>query len=780
VFINYLKILLRNFKKYRVFSIINITGLAIGLTCSLLIYLWVQDELSFDKFHENSAQIFRVYEKNQYSDGRMNYSINLPAPIAPILESEIPEFQGVARFLSERWSLQQEEKDFTLLGAAVDPAFLEMFTFPLVKGNKKNALEDSYSIILTEDVAQKYFGNEDPVGEILRFENQADLKVTGVAKNIPRQSHLNFEFLVPLSLASKLGVDLNNWAQSSYMVYGWIQDAVSIKEVGRKILGLEKKHAPGSKSDLYLQPLTKIHLFALKGGGRIYNVYVFSLVAFIILIIACINFMNLSMARSFKRLKEIGVRRVIGANRWQLIKQIYSESMLFTFTALVIAIVLIEITLPAFNQLTQKQLELNVFSNVNLVLILIGIALLTGIISGSYPALLLSSFQPTEIFRGFARGSASGGISWLRKGMVIFQFMISVFLIISTVTIYKQLNYIHKRDLGIQKEHVLSVFMKDLGSKYENVKNEVLKNPNVLNATATFTPPLYRAVGTSAASWEGKGPDEKIYMDLAPVDYDFLETFGLKMAEGRFFSRDFSTDAKEAYIVNEAAVRAMGMESPVGKAFSWNLMDGQIIGVINDFHHRPLRYEIGPLILKILPWYHNLCIRIKPENIPETIAYLKEVWGRLSPGDTFNYIFLDQLIDSLYREEQRVGTLAKYAALLAIFVCCLGMLGLITYTAEQRTKEIGIRRVLGASVPGIMLLLTKSFTKWILLANFIAWPIAYYAVHKWLQNFAYRASITLWIFLASGLAALTIEILTVSYQVFKAASQNPGDSLRYE
>jgi putative ABC transport system permease protein len=322
--------------------------------------------------------------------------------------------------------------------------------------------------------------------------------------------------------------------------------------------------------------------------------------------------------------------------------------------------------------------------------------------------------------------------------------------------------------------------MKDLGSKYENVKNEVLKNPNVMNATATFNPPIYRAIGTSAASWEGKGPDEKIYMDLAPVDYDFLETFGLRMAEGRFFSKDFSTDAKEAYIVNEAAVRAMGMESPVGKAFSWNLMDGQIIGVINDFHHRPLRYEIGPLILKILPWYHHLCIRIKAENIPETIAYLKEVWGRLSPGDTFNYIFLDQSIDSLYREEQRVGTLAKYAALLAIFVCCLGMLGLITYTAEQRTKEIGIRRVLGASVPGIMLLLTKSFTKWILLANFIAWPIAYYAVHKWLQNFAYRTSITLWIFLASGLAALTILILTVSYQAFKAASQNPGDSLRYE
>ena len=780
MFIHNFKLSLRNIKRHKIFSFINVSGLAVGLACCMLLLLWVQDELSYDRFHEHGKHIYRVIEKNQYDSG-ISYSASTPAPVAPLIKSQAPEVTDFARFWPETFTFKYGKKSFPLYSGIIDPSFLSIFSFPLVKGDPDTTLKNPYSILLTEESAEKIFGNEDPLGKTFLFEGK-DVAVTGIIANIPRNSHLQFACLVPLSLAEELGVSLDNWAHSSYFSYVKLHDEASLSAVNGKIKELEKIHAPGgSKSELLLQPLTKIYLYGLNSTGPIAYVYIFSLVALFCLVLAGINFINLTTARSSQRAKEIGLKKVVGAKRWQIIRQLLSETLFFTLASLALAVFTVILVLPAFNHLSGKQITLDIQSYPEMGLGLILITILTGLLAGSYPAFFLSSFKPVKTLKGISYIEGHGGAPRLRKTLVIFQFALSIALIICTTIINNQLNYKRNMDLGIDIANVICVPVDNLEDDYAMLKSELRQNPHIINVTATSFPLAYYSVGTSAADWEGKEKGERVSMGLAMVDFDTFDTFKLQMAAGRPFQQEFATDATEAFIVNETAVLAMGMQDPVGKKFSWNRTKGRIIGVVKDFHNRSLHQEIQPFVFLVSPpWYRYLSIKINPAANAEALDFLKDKWKELRPGQDFSNFFLDSYIDGFYRSEQRMEKVLQYFTFIAIFISCLGLFGLTTFSSGQRTKEIGIRKVLGASVSRIIVMLSQDFTKRVLLANVIAWPVAYYFMHLWLQSFAYQTRIDIWVFLMAAALAMLIALLTVSYQSIRAALANPVDSLRYE
>ena len=790
MFRNYLKFAFRNLKRHKIYSFINIFGLAVGMACAILILLWIQDELSYDRFHENANDIYRVVEKWQYSSGETDYNRVTPGPLAPVLKADYPEIIHSTRFFGafEKWQLTYDKKSYLSPGGAVDTDFFSIFTFPFVKGNPKTAFSKPHSIVITEDLAKKIFGDDDPLGETIRMEYRT-FEITGIIENIPRNSHIRFDFLIPCEIFSSLEKD---WTSNNCYTYVLLQKNWPYKELSEKIAGVIKKHSPTSIETLYLQPLNQIHLFALEGGGLITYLYIFSAMAFFILLIACINFMNLSTARSAKRFKEVGIKKVVGSSRMQLIKQFLSESILLSFVAFACAVVLVELLLPVINSMLGIQLKMHYSGG--LFLSLIGIAIITGIISGSYPAFFLSSFNPVTVLKGrlsltpfkqWGARNASGGFSRssiFRKILVVTQFSLSIIFIVCAMVVYSQLNFIKKRDLGYNKEHIVHLRMKgEFKQKYEAIKNELLKNSNILSVTATDRTPVMWSNSTDDVNWEGKKADEKIGIGVRMVDYDYLQTFQMEMAQGRFFSKEFLTDSTEGFIVNEAAVKAMGLKSPLEKRFSmWN-RQGKIIGVIKDFHTESLHKEIEPFVLLIWPdWYGRMSIKLKSDNVSSALGFLENKIKEFVPGYPLEYKFLDEEIDNLYKTEQLTGKIIIYITLLAIFISCLGLFGLASFTAEQRTKEIGIRKVLGASTSGITVLLSREFTKWIAIASIIAWPIAYFAMNKWLQNFVYRTSIGWWTFMLAGALALVVALVTVSYQSIKAALANPIDSLRYE
>ena len=552
--------------------------------------------------------------------------------------------------------------------------------------------------------------------------------------------------------------------------------------IQEKIAGIVKRHFPESPYTLYLEPLTRIHLYNFTGGGLITYVYIFSIIGVFILCIACINFMNLSTARSMERAREVGMRKVVGSTRSQLVKQFLGESILLSFISFILAVLLVQAFLPSINSIVDKQLTLPYSSSA--LLIFLGIAILTGVLSGSYPAIFLSSFRPVTVLKGIVR-SGSQNIR-LRKLLVIGQFIVSIALIIGTIIIYKQLVYMRTMDMGINKSHVINMELRgNLRNQYGTIKTELLRNPDILVVSAT-NGSFSKRFGSDSIGWEGKPEDKRIFMSIHSVDFDYQKIFDIKMAQGRYFSQDYPTDVSDGIIVNETAAKIMGMESPIGQRIScWIPYDpqrsGTIIGVVKDFHFRSLHEKINPLVLVIAPgWFTDVYIRMKPENISETLGFIEKSIKEFAPDFPFEYSFLDEDIDNLYKTEQQIGNLIKYGTFLAIFIACLGLFGLASFTAEKRTKEIGIRKVLGASVSGIVLFLTKEFTKWVILANLIAWPISYYAMSRWLQNFAYHVNIGIWTFLLSAALALVTALITISFQAVKTASSNPVDSLRYE
>jgi ABC-type antimicrobial peptide transport system permease subunit len=785
MFKNYLKIALRNIRRHKGYSFINIAGLAIGMACCILILLWVQDELSYDRFHENAGDIYRVLQDIKFTDHDTTWTIT-QGPLGPSLKADFPEIINATRITGRRLRLTYNDKSYDELLRMADGAIFEMFSFSLVKGDPATALSDPHAIVITEEMAEKYFGNEDPLGKTIKADNQWDFQVTGILKKVPHNSHLQIDFLIPFIFGRELNYTVDRWGNSQFRTYVQLQKGASVQEVIQKISGyLFEKPTIEKEARLNLQPLARIHLYSNyeydTAHGDITYVIIFSIIAFFILLIACINFMNLATARSGNRAKEVGMRKVAGAHKTDIIRQFYGESILLAFIALFVALIIVGLLLPTFNNLAAKELSMDISENLLALLGLLGITLLTGIISGSYPALFLSSFQPVKILKGSLRSGLKGSV--FRKILVVFQFALTILLIICTIVIYNQINYMRNMKLGYDKEHMIYMGMRgDMRAKFDSVKNELLQNPNILGVTASSNVPTYGyTFSNSLWRWEGQDPDEETLMRAVFVDLDYFKTFGIEIVEGRSYSKEFSTDATEAIMVNEEAVKAMGMESPIGKRLSLGDTNMKIIGVVKNYHFRSLRQEIDPLILIYNPGPCGvLFARLKSENIPKTMGYMENIWKKFAPGHPFNYRFLDEALDGLYRSEQQIGTILRYFSILAIFISCLGLLGLASFMAEQRTKEIGIRKVLGASVSNIVLLLSREFTKWVLLANIIAWPVAYFAMHKWLQSYAYSTNIALWSFILSGVLALVIASVAVSYQSIKAAVANPADSLRYE
>jgi putative ABC transport system permease protein len=749
------------------------------MSACLIIFLWVHDELSYDGFHDNADHIYRVVFADESYDQIQHYSVTPPA-LAVALQKDFPEIQRAAKFYSrDELLVSYQEKKYKHRIAFTDASAADIFTFSFIKGDAASFLANPSSLIITERMADKYFGPEDPINKIVTLENERDFIITGVIKNLPTNSTLQFDFLTSFENLYKLTGrgKSDSWDNFGYHTFVLLPPGTDITALNQKIAGYAiNAHSYGNfKPKLYLQRLQHIHLYNLNGGGGIVYIYIFSLIALFVLIIACINFINLTTARTSIRAKEIGLRKVIGARRSNLIFQFYGESILISFISLLLCLVVVERVLPVFNTLSGKNLSFDITTNSTLLPLLFGITLVTGILSGSYPALVLSSLEPVTVLKGLLRK----GTSLFRNLLVVFQFSLSIALIICTLVIANQLNYMKNKDLGFCREQLLYIPLNEqLASVLPAVKNEIRKNPRIEQITAVSSKigiQQYHSVDLN--EWEGNNREQSLLIGLIYADYDFCETFDVKMASGRFFSREFTTDSS-GVILNETAIKEMGVLNPIGK----HIFDtGHILGIIKNFNFQPLYNEIKPLALILNPDYYTyLAIKIKSDNLQETLDFIKGITGKFAPDFPFEYQFLDEEFNAVYRSEQQTGTLFTYFALLTIFISCLGLFGLASFTIGKRTKEISIRKVLGASVFGIIMMLSKDFTKWVLLANVIAWPLAFYAMSNWLQNYAYRIKLSWYLFVLAGFMALIIALLTVSSHAVKAALSNPAHILRSE
>lgn len=795
---SYLKIALRNVLKLKVHSLINIAGLAIGMACFILIMLWVQDELSFDKFHEKAGRIYRLCTSADF--GSPQTWAFAPVPAAPAMKEEFPEVINTVRFdYPYSGPVEYGEKLIQEEGICfADNSIFEVFSFPFISGDPRTALTTAYSVVITHDMAAKYFGAEDPLGKIIKIYG-GEFAVTGVVENIPNNSHFKFNMARSLETLMKDNREqMEMWFNIQYYTYLLLDKNSDIKQFEQKLPAFVEKHfgealkQSGGKLELFLQPLTDIHLHSkldgeLSTGGDITNVYLFSAIAAFIILIACVNFINLSTARSVARSREVGIRKTLGANRGQLIRQFLGEAVVLSLIALVIAYILVEIALPHFNTLAGRQVSLHLDWSTNLA-VLVGLALLVGILAGGYPALFLSSYQPVKTLKGaFGQGFSRAP---LRSVLVMAQFIISIALICGTITIYGQLYYVKHKNLGFNKEHVLilSGLTTRLRATLPTIKEELRAMPDVQNVAAvSFIPG--RGMRLTVASPEGFPEDQPVTMSILDIDDDYLKTMGIELVEGRNFSADMPTDRTESILINETATRILGWDHPLGKSIAGAIvtdsgivgLERKIIGVVRDFHQSSLHKKIEPMIIgQNVSQFRALTLRIAPRDIPATLGKIEQKWKEFDPHLPFNYYFLDEAFDGRYRAEQRLGAITLIFSLLAVFIACLGLFGMSAYAAEQRTKEIGIRKVFGATVAGIVGLLSRKVLVLVLLANVVAWPMAYYALDRWLQNFAYRIDFSLWHFLLAAAIALLVTLVTVSFQALKAALANPVKSLRYE
>lgn len=781
MFKNYMVVAFRNMKRQKGYSFINITGLAVGMACCILILMWVQDETSYDRFHRNAEYIHRVIvERTIHNTFR---TPNTPPVLGATLVKDYPEITRSVRLFPVGFSLRYGKDDegiFNEPGIVADPALFEMFTFPLLSGDPGTVLAEPNSVVISATTARICFGDENPLGRMMRFDNEDPLRVTGVMEDVPENSHLDFHFVVPLHFFKQKGWTFDTWDGYRYHTYIQLEAGHHYREVNEKIAGIVEAHTPDSQSEVILIPLNRLHLVGIDGDGPMTYVIIFSIVAVGVLLIACINFTNLTTARSARRAREIGLRKTIGARRSELVKQFLGETILHAVLAFLCAVFIVAIALPGFNTLSGKSFDLVDLLRGEVLLGLAGMAVLTGMAAGLYPAFFLSGLRPVSVMQGSAGSGSRRPV--LRRGLVITQFFLSVMLMICTLGVRKQLEYIRNRDLGFQKEGLVYLRTGNQArDTFDALKSDLKQHPSIAGVTYTNASLTFLGIETTNVEWDGKQPDQELSIQIRTVDPDYLETFGLHMQEGRFFRRDFSTDATEGYVINETAVRLMGLESPVGQRISLMGMEGTIIGVVRDFHHHSLHDRIEPLIFCMnFNMYTTLFARLRPGMTSEGIEVLRLHWDRIDPGYAFRYTYLEDKLSDLYRTEQQTGAIIRTFSFLALFIAGLGLFGLASYTAEQRTKEIGVRKVLGASVTGVVLLLSKEFSLWVLIANALAWPASYLWLHQWLQRFAYRAEPGIGLFLFSGLAVLSITILTVSSLAFRAALANPVDSLRYE
>ncbi|PRY10337.1 putative permease [Pontibacter ummariensis] len=787
---NYLKMAYRNLMRHKVFSLINISGLALGMTCSILILLWVKDEVSMNRFHEDIDNLYRVMEVQSYPGADDLTTDANPGPLAEALEQELPEVKHAVRSTTWEWKqlFAYNDKVLKVGGRYTDPEFFEVFSFPLLHGNAAQVLKQPNSVVISETVAKQFFDSpEAAMGKMFKVDNSKSYKVTGVMQDVPKNSTMQFDYVMPLEdwISTPGGGWLKDWGNNGIRTFLQLQPGTDMAAFNEKIKPIVKQHEKESNIDLFVQPVSDMYLYgefrngSQAGSGNIEDVRLFSVVAVFILIIACINFMNLATARSAKRAKEVGVRKAIGASKSALIRQFMTESVLVAFLALFVSVNLAGILLPHFNDLTGKFISIDLTDPLML-LLLFGVALLTGIISGSYPAFFLSSFDPAVVLKGTTK--LSKRVSVFRKGLVVFQFMLSGLLIVSTLVVYLQLHYIRTKNIGMDRENLMYLPLEgELQRKYEVVKRELEGIPGIMSVSSSNQNPMMVGNSTGSVEWKGKDPNANILFSMMTVDYDFLETMGITLKEGRDFSKSFGTDTA-AFIVNHEAARLMQLQEPVGESLTlWGERKGHIIGVVNNFHSSSMHVATQPLILVLLPEEDNtLLARIAPGKTTEAVAAVEQIIKRHNPAFPFEYHFLDEDFEMMYKSEAIMGQLTKYFAGIAIFISCLGLFGLALFTAEQRTKEIGIRKVLGASITSIVYMLSKDFLKLVLIANLIALPLGWYFMRSWLNDYAERTEMSWWIFAVAFVSTVLIAMLTLSFHAVKTAVTNPVTSLRTE
>jgi putative ABC transport system permease protein len=808
---NYFKVAFRNLMKYKFISFINLFGLTVGLTCCLLILTYILNEISYDKYHKNAERIYRVTRSFNNEDGIVSLNLSTVAPpFGYYLPTDFPEIEKMTRLLNNGTTpLRYKDKLINEQNVFfADENLFDVFTVKVIEGSPKSALKDPYSVMLSEETAKKYFGNEDPMNKIIRANNQFDVKVTGIYKPFPSNSHIHPGMLVSFNTLKDSAVygERNlrtNWSNNSFFTYLLLPQHYDVNKMVARFPAFVDKRMTGEEyigqrpskfTKLGLQKLTDIHLYShtdyeAEPNGDIKRVYIFSAIALFILLIACINYMNLSTARSALRAREIGIRKVVGARKRELILQFLSESVLIMWAGILVAAGLLYISLPWLNKVSGQTLSLNILMKWQVLVPLFLSPFFIGIISGLYPALFMSSFQPVKTLKGLFK--AGGSSISFRKVLVVTQFAISIILIITTVIVFQQLKYMQQTALGYDKEHILTLpYNNSLNPQYESFRNSLLQNSKVKDVARSSRIPTGRLLDGMGASAPGADSMSPVKADIryVAVDYDFIPAYGVHIAAGRNFSRAYGTDTSN-FIINEAAVKAIGWKSAqeaVGKNFKYGFITGHIIGIMKDFHFESLHQKITPLIL-IMPavapgqsFYNSLSIKISGNNIPVVLSVIKKVWQNYLPEIPYQYTFLDENFSTLYESEQRQGAIFTVFAFVAILIACLGLFGLSAFAISQRVKEIGVRKVLGANVSTIVALLSKDFLKLVIIAAIIAFPIAWYAMSRWLQDFAYRVNIQWWVFILAGIIAACIALFTISFQAIKAALTNPVKSLRTE
>lgn len=778
---NYIRMVFRLIKREKIYFLINMFGLSIGLMCSLFIFIWVENELSFDRYYTHATHIYRVVDYSMLPSGERNYSTPTPPILAPHLKSEYPEVTHATRLFTPNLNLGTNIKRFIEDVAMVDIDFLEMFNLEFIHGDLTTAFPDIHSIVITQSLAEKLFETLDPVGQVIQIEGATDVTIRAVVRDLPQNMHLNYldlKAFVPIGLLNVWGRSIQTWRDHSFKTYIQLRPDAHAVEFEAKISDIYKNHIPDSQDTVILQPVTRIHLYDFGGGGLITYIYIMSGMALFILIIACINYMNLATARSKRRALEIGMRRVVGANRRQLIRQFYIESFTVSFMAMGLAISLGYLCFPVFNQIVGESLSLSMSPFI--VLVFWGVFLFTGLLAGSYPAFHLSRFRMTDILKGKRIG---GGRSF-RRILVVAQFIMSVFLIAGSGLVYKQVQYMRTRPLGFEKENIICMTLtRGIEQEYEAVYNELIQIPGIEAICRMNTTMDSWESSTSFRNfhWSGKLSDhDQMKLAIMGTDEYFPETFRVSLAAGRYFESVRGDATNPGIILNQSAVRTMGLENPLEAELTFNDRRLAITGIIEDFHYSSLHDKIEPLMLLMNWGIDTISMRISNENIPAILSAIEETIRNFVPGYTLDYEFLDDRLDNLYRAESQMESIAGVMTILAIIISCLGLMGLTVFTAEQKTNEIGIRKVLGSGVGSIIILLVKDFVKWIILANLIALPIAWIAGSKWLQNFHYRITLGPDLFLIAGAATLILALLTVLTQTVKSALANPIDSIRCE
>lgn len=774
----------------------------------ILISLFVLDELSYDRFNEKADHIYRVRYHSTYGSNELNMALS-PVPMAAALKKDFPEVIESARVRSYGFPVfRYKEKVFSEEKVFwVDNSIFKMFTIPFIQGNPETALEEPNSIVVTKSMAQKYFGEENPIGKSLNSDNRMDYLVTGVVEDVPKNSHFHYDFLASLSTLDESRSPF--WLSYNYYTYLVLREGVDYKDFEKKLkdfvikyagaqyhkaegITLDQFFASGGAYGYYLQPLTDIHLhsgldFEIEPNSDIFYVYIFSVIAIAILLLACINFINLTTARSGRRSREVGIRKTLGSHRKQLFSQFMLESILMSFISLIIALFFVELLLPWFNNLSGKELSLLYFDNYIVLPLLFFLMVFVGMLAGFYPAFFLTSFKPVAVLKGAIE--RSGKTLWLRSGLVIFQFTVSIIFFIGTFVVSSQLDYIQDKKMGFEKELLVTVKKTDdIGRQIGTFKQELLDLPGVIGAANSSDILPGGRFSSITYKMDEFSVGESFTLKNMMVDHSFIDTYKIEIAEGRFFSKDFSTD-NTAIVINQTALKNLGLSNPIGKILRKStptpgrFINYKIIGVVKDFHFESFHQEIKPIALELYSengFGGYLTVRVKPQNIKSTLQDMEKLWSKFTGGQPFEYIFFDENFAKFYSAEQRTGHVFTVFSLLAICIACLGLFGLVAFTTEQKTKEIGIRKVLGASVPGIVSMLSKVFIRWVLVATFIAIPFAYVIMNRWLEDFAYRINIGVDIFILSGVIALVIALLTVSYQSVKSATANPVDSLRHE